>query len=197
MHLNKQELRKQLRAARHGITAEPREKAAQALTKLVQNLPYFQTARNVALYWPADDEINTLPLLNMCLSQGKLCFLPVLCLGSKQSLDFAAYTPATPVIKNRYNIIEPDLNYTAPIPLLDLDIIFIPLVGFDSQGYRLGRGGGYYDATLANLKHIEQNKWPKLVGLGYEIQKVPALPLDEWDWRLNAVVTEAQIYNFN
>lgn len=197
MRQNKQELRDQLRAARHAVSQEQRAMAATKLCNNVLALPFFSSAKNVALYWPADSEIDTLPLLDRCLNDLKHCFLPILCLGDRHSLSFASYTLGVPMIKNRYEIIEPDISYAATIAAADLDIIFVPLVGFDSKGYRLGRGGGYYDATFDELSREKNHKWPKLVGLGYEIQKVEELPHDSWDWQLDAVVTETQVYEYS
>lgn len=192
----KQVLRQQLRAARNSIPDPQRENAATSLCAKVALLDYYSSAKNIALYWPHDDEINTQPLLHSALQQHKHCFLPVLLIDPKQKLAFASYTLETPLIKNRYGILEPELNFATLIDLLDLDIIFVPLVGFDSSGRRLGRGGGFYDATFAELQKSTLKKWPKLVGLAYSCQHVDEVPADVWDWQLDAVVTESDVFRF-
>ena len=73
----------------------------------------------------------------------------------------------------------------------------MPLVGFDQQGYRLGMGGGYYDATLAFMQHRRLWRKPRLVGVAYECQRVETLPHDPWDMPLDAVLTERQLYYFS
>lgn len=196
MSISKQEARQQLRAARSAVAMPQRDEDAINLCQMASSLPYLQEANNVALYWPCDDEISTLPLLNDCLKANKNCFLPVLLVDQPQKLAFASYTPETPVIKNRYSILEPDLTFASLIKLLDLDIIFVPLVGFDAQGHRLGRGGGFYDTTFAELHKNHNDEWPKLVGLGYSCQYIDSVPIDHWDWKLDAVVTESDIFNF-
>lgn len=192
----KQDMRRQLRAARNSIAQPLRDSNATNLARTATKLPYLATAKSIALYWPIDDEINSLPLLDYCLQQGINCFLPVLLIDLSQKLAFASYTPETPLIKNRYGILEPDLNYASIARLLDLDIIFVPLVGFDKQGHRLGRGGGFYDATFADLNKHPHAKWPKLVGLAYNCQYIDEVPADTWDWQLDVVITENDIYNF-
>ena len=72
----------------------------------------------------------------------------------------------------------------------------MPLVGFDHQGYRLGMGGGYYDATLAYMRHRRSWRKPRLVGIAYECQRVEKLPHDPWDMPLDAVVTEDGVIEF-
>ena len=96
---------------------------------------------------------------------------------------------------NRYGIPEP--MDTQPRSARQLDLLLIPLVGFDSAGHRLGMGGGYYDATLAFLRHRRHWRKPRLLGVAYECQKVEALPHDPWDMPLDAVLTERRLYRFN
>ena len=196
MSNTKPEMRQQLRAARNAIPLPQREAAAAKLCQFACKLPYFKAAKNIALYWPSDDEINCLPLLNFALQQHKICFLPVLLLDPHQKLAFASYSLQTPLIKNRYGILEPELTFASLIGLLDLDIIFVPLVGFDKEGRRLGRGGGYYDATFADLNKHPHDKWPKLVGLSYSCQYIDEIPAESWDWQLDAVITDTETFNF-
>jgi 5-formyltetrahydrofolate cyclo-ligase len=196
MAKSKQELRLQLRTARSSIMNITRDQAAENLCSNTSQLPYFSSANRVALYWAHDDEISTTPLIHSILEQGKECFLPVLLLDPHQKLAFASYTFETPLIKNRYGILEPELTFSSITRLIDLDIIFVPLVGFDNTGRRLGRGGGYYDATFAELHKSNTSKWPKLVGLSYNCQRVEEVPADTWDWQLDAVVTESDVFNF-
>jgi len=196
MPKSKQELRLQLRATRSSIPRTKGDQAAASLCTNASQLPYFNSANRVALYWAHDDEISTMPLIHSILEQGKECFLPVLLIDPHQKLAFASYTRETPLIKNRYDIPEPELTFSSIIRLVDLDIIFVPLVGFDNSGRRLGRGGGYYDATFAELHKSKTNKWPKLVGLSYDCQQIDEVPADIWDWQLDAVVTESDVFNF-
>jgi 5-formyltetrahydrofolate cyclo-ligase len=196
MIISKQDLRQKLRAARGSISNIEREQAANSICDQILQLPYYATAKNVALYWPHDDELNALPLLNRALAEHKHCYLPVLLLDPHQKLAFASYTHETPLIKNRYGIPEPELNFSTLISVTDLDIIFVPVVGFDSHGRRLGRGGGFYDATFADFHKSPRLHWPKLVGLAYSCQQAHEVPADIWDWQLDAIVTEHEVFQF-
>lgn len=196
MTISKEKLRQQLRAARNALPAPQRDQAADSICTRAMQLPYYKDSQHVALYWPHDDEIGTLPLLHQCLEQKKHCYLPVLLLDPHQKLAFASYSLETPLVKNRYGILEPELSFAKLISLMDLDTIFVPLVGFDNQGRRLGRGGGFYDATFADFHKNTMKKWPKLVGLAYSCQQVREIPADVWDWQLDAVVTESDVFNF-
>ncbi len=194
--MNKQELRKNLIALRKSIPTQQRDDAANKLVVNARQLPEFIQAKKVAFYLPDNHEIDCLDLLHQALALQKECFLPVLCLNQHQSLSFVEYNLSTPLIKNRYGILEPDIDLTTSIATNELDIIFVPLVGFDRLGSRIGRGGGFYDATFANLADSHAKTLPKLIGLAFDCQQVATIPTDSWDWRLNAVITESQILRF-
>lgn len=196
MNPDKPQLREQLRAMRRAIPAAQRAQAAHSMFNNVTNLPCYKNAKNIALYWPNDDEIDPLPLLHFALGENKCCYLPVLLIDPRQRLAFARYTLDTPMLPNRYGILEPEVSFQSLINLNELDIIFVPIVGFDKNGYRLGRGGGFYDTTFAELPAVTHHKWPKLIGLSYSCQEVIDLPLDSWDWRLDAIVTEDSVLEF-
>ena len=77
-----------------------------------------------------------------------------------------------------------------------LDMIFVPLVAFDLNGFRIGMGSGYYDRTFEKKLEIKDMKSPVLIGLAYEFQKQECLNHQPWDVPLDMVVTELKIYKF-
>ena len=109
-------------------------------------------------------------------------------------MRFGRVGRTTQMTKNRYGIAEP-VDARA-LRARQLDLLLMPLVGFDDEGYRLGMGGGYYDATLAYMRHRRNWRKPRLVGVAYECQRVDVLPHDPWDMPLDAVLTERQMYRF-
>jgi 5-formyltetrahydrofolate cyclo-ligase len=106
-------------------------------------------------------------------------------------MRFGRVGRTTRMAPNRYGIPEP-LD-ARPLRARQLDLLLMPLVGFDHRGYRLGMGGGYYDATLAFMQHRRLWRKPRLVGIAYECQRVEALPHDPWDMPLDAVLTERRV----
>ena len=73
-----------------------------------------------------------------------------------------------------------------------MDVVMLPLLGFDRLGTRLGQGGGYYDRVLSRCRFR-----PWRIGLGYVAQQVEALPREPWDQRLHAVLTERGLRRFS
>ena len=105
------------------------------------------------------------------------------------------FAEGTALARNRFGILEPASRRRdrARKPCA-IDVVLAPLVAFDSEGNRLGMGGGFYDRTLARLGHLRHWRTPRLVGVAYDFQKVDALPAQDWDVPLDAVVSEREVY---
>ncbi|MCB5160927.1 5-formyltetrahydrofolate cyclo-ligase [Marinomonas algarum] len=194
-HLNaRQTLRRKLRQARRSLTAQQQENAAHALLiDLPQRLvalsktsnTSIQSVRKVALYLSNDGEISPHLLCEYFWQQDIQTYLPVI---NDKQLTFALYSKDTLWQENKFGINEPLTNDT--ISGHELDMVFLPLVGFDQQGGRLGMGGGFYDRTFANKK---ANTPPLLIGLAHECQEVKRLPIEGWDVPLQAILTPKHI----
>ncbi|WP_020210647.1 5-formyltetrahydrofolate cyclo-ligase [Gilvimarinus chinensis] len=183
-------LRKTLRQRRRALTPQQQTRASHLLVKHLQRHPWLQSARKVALYWPADGELDPRPLTKVLWQKGVKCYLPVLHPWSQRQLWFTPLTQNTRLRRNRFGIPEPITHRSAPLSARHLDIVFMPLVGFDRTGGRLGMGGGFYDTTFAFKRRQPGNSRPKLIGLAHGCQEVEKLPLEPWDIPLAAVVTE-------
>ena len=190
-------IRKKICGARKNISINKQKEAAENLYKQVTNLPIFQKAKNIALYWPHNSEINTIPILEETISLNKKCYLPTIHPDIENQLLFMPYNKNTILAINKYGIPEPNYiyNYKDAITLEQLSIIFMPLVAFDRYGNRLGMGKGYYDITLSNLK--DNTKQPLCIGVAYAMQEVHTVPIDKWDLPLDGIITEKEYIIFN
>jgi 5-formyltetrahydrofolate cyclo-ligase len=103
-------------------------------------------------------------------------------------MKFAPMPADERMLKNRFGIAEPRHGACAHTRILD--IVLVPLVGFDDAGNRLGMGGGYYDRRFSYLRTRSSFLRPRLIGVAYELQHVDELPKDEWDVSLWAIVTD-------
>jgi 5-formyltetrahydrofolate cyclo-ligase len=182
---SKAQLRSTLRHRRQALSADQQGLAAQAVSGHIAGLPDWSTAQRIALYLAADGEIDTTPLSKLGRAQHKQLFLPVI--EADNSLRFAEWRPDSVLSKNRFGIPEPPAQ-ARRCPAQDLDIVFLPLVGWDLQGGRLGMGGGFYDRTLAGITG------PLLVGLAHANQQVDCIPREEWDISLNFIASDAALH---
>jgi 5-formyltetrahydrofolate cyclo-ligase len=184
-NLSKAQLRSTLRRRRQALSADQQGLAAQAVSDHIAELPDWSTAQRIALYLAADGEIDTAPLSELGRARHKELFLPVI--KADNSLVFAEWRPDSVLSTNRFGIPEPPTQ-ARRCPAQDLDIVFLPLVGWDLQGGRLGMGGGFYDRTLAGIAG------PLLVGLAHANQQVDCIPREEWDISLDFIASDAALH---
>ncbi len=127
------------------------------------------------------DEIDPAALLARLAGEGFRLALPVL-QGKGKPLLFRAFAPGDRMGSAQWGIAEP----LPDKPVLEPDVVLVPLLAFDAHGYRLGYGGGFYDRTLARLRSM---KPVVAVGVGYDELKVDAVPHLDYDQRLDWVLT--------
>ncbi len=186
----KSDLRRALRARRRRIRGRPARHAATQAARRVKQLAAWGRARHVAVYLPTDGEIDTRPLIHAALRAGKRVYLPVI-RRHTGDLVFRRYTPGAPLRRGRFGLLVPVAAGAPRQPLAGLDLLIMPLVGFDGAGHRLGMGGGFYDRTLAGRG---RGRRPLRVGLAHAVQQRPAIPHDRWDQRLDRVVTDRAVH---
>ena len=153
---------------------------------------WAQRPKRIALFLSQDGEMSTKPLIQKLWHRAHQVYLPVVL--ESGLLKFALYLPDSELVANRFGIEEP---VTRPGDWLDpkmLDIVIMPLVGFDLQGHRLGMGGGFYDKTFAFKRHMKRK--PTLIGWAHQCQQVESLPCQPWDVPMDALVTEQGIVEF-
>lgn len=198
--MDKPSLRAALRTSRRAITGPAASAAAQAAAERLIATRAWQRARAIGLYLPGDGEISTLDLMQAAWQAGKRVYLPVIrppagAAGRRATrraghLIFRRYRPGEPLRPGILGVPEPLRTRGPRLPLGRLDLLVMPLVGFDSAGNRLGMGGGFYDRSLAGRS---RSRRPRLMGLAYSVQKRRQLPADPWDIRLDAAITDTEI----
>jgi 5-formyltetrahydrofolate cyclo-ligase len=178
---------------RHKRSAIPDETTRESALRAACHLAgsrWLRHAQHVAVYLDYGSELGTAPLIDALLREGKQVYVPRI--GAQRRMRFLQLTAATPLRMNAFGIPEP-AGRVRLRGVRRLDVIVLPLLGFDGRGHRLGTGGGYYDRALAAPRPFRK---PLLVGYGYEMQKVAAIPSEPWDIRLDAAATEAGLYKF-
>ena len=188
----RRKLRERLRLARKQLPKEQQVSAAETLRELVTQQDFYHEASHIAFYHSVDGEIDPGPLLNQSLEEGKSCFLPAITDENPNIISFAPFDEYTVLSKNQWGIEEPPITKETISPA-EFDLVFVPLVAFDVNCFRLGMGKGFYDRTFS-FKISDRQNWPMLIGLAHECQLTDSLPIAGWDVRLNAVVTAKKIY---
>lgn len=186
-------LRKSLRHARRSLSLREQNDAAVALHNALADQRFFRSARRLAFYLANDGEIDPSLLLAAALSRGQQCFLPLLHPFAHNRLLFVRYRKGAPLRRNRWGILEPCLQARSVVPARTLDVVLVPLVGFDARCNRLGMGKGFYDRTFS-FRAAARRRRPLLVGLAHECQRVEALESQAWDVRMDRIVSDKGSY---
>lgn len=188
---DRRRLRRTLRRRRRALGARLRRANAHAAARLLASSSLLRAARDIAVYLPRDGELDPLPLLTILSSRGARPWLPVIepIPSRPPRLAFAPLDDPAHMRPNRFGIPEPVRG--APRAGWTLDLVLLPLVGFDRSGGRLGMGGGFYDATFDPRRPRPGR--PMLVGLAHAVQEVDMLTLQPHDAPLDAIVTEREL----
>jgi 5-formyltetrahydrofolate cyclo-ligase len=192
--LSRPHLRRMLRKARRALTPSEQRQAAHGLYRQLAQHPLFRRAKHISLYLPTDGEIDPRLLLRAAQRRGKATYLPVLSAWPRTKMVFQRVKPGEKLLPNRFRILEPRVNARRQRKVWALDLVLLPLVGFDDAGGRLGMGGGFYDRSLAYLARRQGWRKPTLLGLAHECQKVDRLAQASWDVPLAGTITDKQWY---
>lgn len=179
----KKQARKQAEAARAAAHAAHKDTAPLALAKTGLDFAGELPGRTVSAFIPFGDEIDTRPLLAKLAAEGFTTCVPVV-IKPATPLEFRVWVPGEETVPGKWNIPVPP--ETADV--VEPDVLLVPLLAFDAEGFRLGYGGGFYDRTIERLRSI---KPVVTIGVAYAAQQVDKVVRGEHDERLDWILTEA------
>jgi 5-formyltetrahydrofolate cyclo-ligase len=180
-------LRSEATGCRDALPATERQQAAETIAGRLFPVAVPGGAI-VSGFMPLKSEINPLPLMRKLAAAGAGLALPVVA-GKGRPLTMRGWSFGTPLASGVWGIREP----MPDAPVVDPDILIVPLLAFDRRGYRLGYGAGYYDMTLTALR---ARKPIVAIGIAYAAQEVDTVPTTPRDARLDLVLTERETIDF-
>lgn len=183
--LVKQALRHELVARREAMDLQAVDARGLKIQSRFLATPYYAHARIVALYAPIKGEVPTRDILVAALQDGKTVCYPLSHVHGRV-LSFRAIQSERELEPGRLGVREPQSSAEL-VPVEKIELFVVPGLGFSRDGKRLGRGGGYYDATLKAGSELSRR-----VGLAFSEQLVDGLPTDSDDVPMDLVVTEAE-----
>jgi 5-formyltetrahydrofolate cyclo-ligase len=172
-------------AARQAMSDSEHARASAAIETHLTMLLALEPSRTVAFCWPVRKEFDCRPLVGRLLAAGWRACQPVV-VARDAPMAFRAWSPGAPMTTDPYGIPIPATTVAAAP-----DVVLLPLVAFDEQGFRLGYGGGYFDRTLAEFAVK-----PTAIGVGFELARVDSIQPEDHDLRLDAIVTENGIRRY-
>ena len=176
-----------MRGKRRKLTPEAREHAARLVARNVDRAFRLRAGQRVAIYAALREELDTAPLIQLAQARGCRVFLPRIDRRTGR-IQFLETLPGGNESVNHLGIVEP--KGSASVGARWLNLVLLPLVGFDARGVRLGMGGGYYDRTFAFRNRHDAWRGPRLVGVAYDFQQLPSITAAAHDVLMDAVVTD-------
>ncbi|RLD99860.1 MAG: 5-formyltetrahydrofolate cyclo-ligase [Aquificota bacterium] len=180
--MDKGTIRREMLKRRKELSPQERENLSLAIREKVKVRPEFREASQVAFYHPFSGEVDILPLAWEALKVGKKVLFPRV---EGEELVFCPVKNSRELRAGYMGISEPS---TPPLPQEEIELFLVPGVAFDSEGYRLGMGGGFYDRVLS-----KKGRWQMALGVAYDFQLLKALPRDWWDKQVDLIVTERRM----
>lgn len=177
-------LRRSLRRQRRALSTGQRQQVGAGAARRLRRQPMFQRAQHVGIYLDDFGEVPTQAMIQLCFKLGKTVYLPrvrrfdqrlVFVRISRQQYHNRRFA------RHRLGMLEP--RHSRGQSVKKLQLLILPLLGFDDTGTRLGMGGGYYDRTLVHCP-----AQPFRVGLAYDFQQVERLQRQAWDQPLDAAL---------
>lgn len=187
--MQKAQARVEIQRRLAGLTDAHRRQANAAIRRHVAALPELQQAHTVLLFVSIADEVDTRPILADALAAGKTVAVPKVDLKRKTMDARRLRDLESGLAPGIFGILEP--QDTEVVAAEDIDFILVPARGFDRQGNRLGRGGGYYDRYMAQAGFRAVR-----CGIGYAAQLLDGLPHDRHDLPVHLLVTEEGVLRF-
>ncbi|MBS4804302.1 MAG: 5-formyltetrahydrofolate cyclo-ligase [Clostridium sp.] len=182
----KKDLRKIILNKRNSIDNNTKEEMDREIFNKLINLDLYKEAKNIFIYLSFGSEIDTKPIIDRALEEGKEVYIPKVYKINKEMRAIRLNT-FEDLEKNSMGILEPkdDFNFIAKEKI---DLIIVPGAVFDFKGNRIGYGGGYYDRFLSNIK----DKRNKIV-LAYNLQIVDNIEAEEHDIKVDYIITNSRI----
>lgn len=187
---NNKELRTQIRkskiAARDALSKEERLSLSERIAKRVIESEEFTQAKKILIYKGIRGEVRLEPLETLAADMGKVFCYP-LCIEDHQMIALHPWGDES-WVKGAYGIMEPVRELSDEIKPEEIDLVICPCTAFDEKCNRMGMGAGYYDRYLPKCVNAH------VVSVAFEVQKVDAVPVDEWDKAMEKTFTESAVY---
>lgn len=175
----KDELRRHVLSERDALEKSSIKTLSHAIQKKVIESSLFRSATVVGAYHAVGSEVKTDLIVSEARKQGKIICLPRV---QESRISFYEFVLEDGLVKGRFGIMEPPPDARPALP----EILIVPGVAFDRDGYRLGYGKGYYDRFLSESTTTS-------IGLAYSFQVIEKIPSSPHDKRMNALVTEKEL----
>lgn len=189
-NIDKKQVREQVIKLRDSQSEDKILSKSKIIKDELFDFEYFKKSNIIMFYVSFRSEVKTDFIIKESLKLGKKVVLPQADPKNKKLNIFQVTNFEEDLKEGIWGILEPK-DACKKIDIKNIDLVIVPAVAYDMRGYRVGYGGGYYDKFLSEF--YNSNKNGKTIGLAYELQIIDKIPADEFDQKVNFIVTEERI----
>ncbi|SET05288.1 5-formyltetrahydrofolate cyclo-ligase [Natronincola peptidivorans] len=181
----KKTLRKELLTKRGFLTQEEIASKSTIILDQLKSNPIYIQSKNVMIFLSFTNEVSTDLLVKDLFQKGKRVFIPLTVPATRELIVSELLDLNKDLHIGNFGVLEPKKEAVRPLPPEALDLVIVPGVGFDTKGWRIGYGGGYYDRFLPKLPPATPT-----VALAFEVQLVEEIPTASYDFPIQYIITE-------
>ena len=187
--MRKQDIRKIIKRKRQELNKDIKQELDKRVIDNFFNSEYIKDSNIIFIYVGMDSEINTINIINKLLDMGKRVAVPKVLSQNKEMVSLEIKSILDLNESGSFGILEPDISKKDVGN--EIDLIIVPGLAFDKRGYRIGYGGGFYD------KFLEKHNKIKRISLCYNFQIIENVRNEEFDKRVDTIITEDEIIKIN
>ena len=188
--MTKKEIRSYQKELRNQLSDEERKSFSNSIHRTLYQTKEYHNCKRLFIFVSFQSEVDTLQIIEHALLQGKNVYIPKV---EKDIMEFYKIDSLNNLTPSKFGVAEPlgeeKYKYITATDNLHNNLILLPGLAFDSNGNRIGYGGGYYDKYLQLHAEVEFNK----IALAYDFQVMENIPFEEFDEKADAIITPTQM----
>lgn len=181
----KSKLRNQVKKRLQSIDKDTYESYCERINKRLFKHAFWKQSETIALTISRGREIETSMIIEEAWRQNKKVVIPK-CYPDQFKMEFRTFESESQLEIVYFGLKEPIVSKTSLIKAQDIDLVIVPGICFDREGFRIGYGGGYYDRYLSEYKG-------QTISLAFETQIVPSIPVEPYDMPVHQILTEKEV----
>ncbi len=184
--MEKKTIREEILGNKEEIDKNTLNSYSDSIINTLYNTEYYKSAKTIMTFISFGAEVDTHNFIKTSIANGKRIVVPIT-IPKTKGLKLSEVLNFDELEIGFYDILTPKEEFIRYVDPSEVDLIIVPGVAFDREGYRIGYGGGYYDRFLADLDHVTK------ISLAFDMQIIEKIPRDHYDIPVNYIITEKEI----
>ncbi|NLM06414.1 MAG: 5-formyltetrahydrofolate cyclo-ligase [Tissierellia bacterium] len=184
--MDKKTIREKILTERDTLNATKIHAFSANITKFLLASNEYKTAKNIFIFINFGSEVITKDIILDAFKENKTVAIPFT-YNKPRKMIASKISSLDELVEGKYGILSVDENKIIEVPKEEIDLVIVPSVAFDREGYRVGYGGGYYDRFLEDIPKV------KKIGIAFDLQIVNEVPRESFDISVDKVITEKEI----